>query len=652
MQKIKRLLGDKRIQLGGMSVLILLVLFGVYVLFQNSANNSSQRISDEIQAKLYLAPASGQFNNNSQISVDLMLDTLGQNVTGILAEIQYDNSKLTLNTIEKSGSSFGEDNVTLNPSFAANKVRILADKPEDNPVTGNGKKIATLKFTTKANGPAKLEFVGNNIVEIVSNGVSTNLTIETPSVEYQIGQQSTTITPTISSSITSTITPTISTSVSSTITPTTGATPQNCLPYGDVNGNGTVNQNDAVLVSEYLSGSRTLTIGQFSRADVNRDTQVQQSDYNLIVPLTEGKWSTVFPGNPILCPQLLPFHIGFKQKNTTLNVNNPSPTKNTIMISNPYKLPVSSVSFRGAYNSSAIRVTDVDALEGSFAAGSPDISQNDFNATIKIEPPISAQEFEIATIDVIPYVPGGASSASITFNSATFSVEVKRVGNETIPGSTAVVEGSANYSVIRSNTSTTQTPTSGSQPTGNPFATNTLVPTINASPPPGGASIRITASLPAVGTVFASDNKTVKEPNRQVQIQLVRAGSTTPITASGTLAFNGSAYAGYVIVPSVTAGSYQIKARLNNTLYKVIPGIYTIQDQSSINTSPVALNSGDVNQDNRIDLFDYNIILGCVQKKSSCTQTFRSLSDLDSNGVVEAEDYNIFLTQLDFREGD
>ncbi len=405
-----------------------------------------------------------------------------------------------------------------------------------------------------------------------------------------------------------------------------------------------------MLVSEYLNGSRTLTIGQFSRADVTRNTLVDPTDLAAITQLAAGNWSTVFPGNPILCPQLLPFHIGFLQKNTSLNVNNPNPTKNTIIISNPYKLPVKKVSFRGAYNSSAIRVTGVEALVGEFATNFPDINENSFEATIEFNPPITAQEFEIASIDVIPYVPGGASSASITFSSARFNVEVERAGNETIPGSLAVAEGSANYSVIRSGTS--QSPTN--PPTGNPQATSTLVPTINASPPPGGASIRITAILPAVGTVFASDNKVVKEPNRQVQIQLIQPGpdANTSITASGTLTFNGSAYTGYVIVPSIPSGNHQIKARLNNTLYKFIPGIYNIQDQSSINTSPVTLNSGDINQDNRIDLLDYNIILGCVQKKPSCTTPYRALSDLDSNGIVESDDYNIFLTQLDFREGD
>lgn len=643
MQTIEKALKNKRVLalLGIAGGLILLI--AVFITLQRK-NESAQRISDTSQAKLYFLPNSGtQFSTTEPVNVDVMLDTKGQNVTGTRVEILYNNSKLRLDSIDKTNSAFGPDNVTINQNYAANKAVILADKPEDSPVTGDGKKIATLQFSPIGTGSARLEFAGNNIVEVVVNGQSTNLVIETPSADYTIG---TSTSPSVTSSIS------ISPSITGAVSPSLTSAPQNCLPYGDVDGNGSVNQTDVNLVSAYLNGSGTLTVGQFSRADVTRDTLVNQPDLNAVTQLAQGNWSTVFPGNPILCPQVLPFHIGFKQKSTTLNVNNPNPTKNTIVISNPYKLPVTSVSFRGAYNSSAIRVTGVEALVGDFAAGFPDINQNSFESKIVFNPPVTAQEFEIATIDVIPYVPGQATGASITFSGANFKVEVERVGNETIPGAIAIDEGKANYLVVRSNTTTTQSPTNGGQPTGNPFATSTLIPTINASPPPGGASVRLSATLPAIGTSFTSDNKTPVEPNRQVQIQLTKSDSTTPITATGMLAFNGNEYVGYVVVPSAPTGSYQIKARLNNTLYKVIPGIYALQDTSSVNTTTVALNSGDVNQDNKIDLYDYNIMIGCIQQKPSCSQAFKALTDLDSNRQTNAADYNIFITQLRFREGD
>ncbi len=647
MQNMEKALKNKKILtlLGIAGGLILLIT--VFITLQRK-NESAQRISDASQSRLYFMPVSGtQLSFTQPTNIDVMMDTRGQNVTGARVEIQYDNSKLRLNSVDKTNSVFGSDNVEINQNFAANKAVIVADKSEDNPVTGDAKKIATLQFSPLGTGSARLEFVGNNIVETVVNGQSTNLTIEAPSAEYSIGVTST------SPPVTSTVT-TIP-SITSVLSPSLTSTPQNCLPYGDVDGNGSITQADLNLVTAYMNNGGTLSVGQFSRADVTRDTLVNVGDSNAISLLVQGNWVGVFPGNPLLCPQLLPFHIGFKEKNTTLNVNNPNPTKNTIVISNPYKLPVKSVSFRGAYNSAAIRVTGVDALQGSFAAGFPDISQNDFKATIELEPTITAQEFEIATVDVIPYIPGGANGASITFNSATFNVVVNRVGNETVPGSIAVDAGKANYTVNRGGTSavsTTQSPTNGNQPTGNPFATSTLIPTINASPPPGGASVRISVTLPAIGTNFASDNKTPAEPNRQVQIQLTKSESTTPITATGMLAFNGNEYVGYVVVPSATAGNYQIKARLNNTLYKVIPGIYALQDASSVNTTTVALNSGDVNQDNKIDLYDYNSMIGCIQQKPSCTQILKALTDLNSNRVTNAADYNIFITQLRFREGD
>lgn len=197
--------------------------------------------------------------------------------------------------------------------------------------------------------------------------------------------------------------------------------------------------------------------------------------------------------------------------------------------------------------------------------------------------------------------------------------------------------------------------TTGTKVTRAPTSTS---PTLgNASPPAGGASLKISVKLPGIGTAFTSDNKNPVQPNRIAEAELVGqntgsgSGATTP-KGTGELRFDGSAYTGFVTVPSVVPGYYQVKVRLNNTIYKLLPGVHNLNSTAAVNTQPVTLSSGDFNRDNSLDLYDYNIILACVRDEPLCTETFRALADLNSDGETDPADFNVFLKQLDVRAGD
>lgn len=615
----------KKLLIIGTACLIVIMIAVSFMIFQ-SKSLTSQKISDEsTQTKLYLTPASGQFAINSPIETVVTLDAGSNSVSGFSTTLEYDSSKLSYVTYEKQASLF--DSITVNSSTDGKIILVLEADPTAALPTGNGINVVKIKFNSKSStGGAVFSFADNTVVGSTYTQILTSTGINST---YQIGG-TTSITPNTSTS------PTISPSITAIISPSITTPPENCLPYGDVDGNGSVSNADLNLATAYLNKTGTLTVGQFSRADVNRDTLVNIADTNAITELAQGKWTTVFPGNPLLCPQLLPFHIGFKEKNVTLNIDKTTPTTNNVVISNPYKLPITSVTFRGAYNSSAIRVTGVKALKGSMAFNYPDILQDSFTVEIDFPTPVKEQEFEVAGVEVIPYVPGGVSTASITFSGAHFKVDVQRAGNETIPGATVVEEGKANYTVVR--TGISQAPST--------------IPTINASPPVGGASLKITAGLPGIGTRFASDNKNPVVTGQRAAVQLIGSGNATPINASGNLYFNGNDYTGYVIVPSIAKGNYQVKVKFNTTLYKTIPGLYYLSDTQSVNTTPVRLTNGDFNLDQRLDLLDYNIMLSCTQKKPACNQAMQEYTDLNSDGKVSEADYSIFVRQFDVREGD
>lgn len=74
------------------------------------------------------------------------------------------------------------------------------------------------------------------------------------------------------------------------------------------------------------------------------------------------------------------------------------------------------------------------------------------------------------------------------------------------------------------------------------------------------------------------------------------------------------------------------------------------------NTMPnVTLVVGDTNNDNTLDILDYNMIYGCYSVDSpprNCNATQKFQSDLNDDGNVNQYDYNLFLRELGNRIGE
>ena len=97
------------------------------------------------------------------------------------------------------------------------------------------------------------------------------------------------------------------------------------------------------------------------------------------------------------------------------------------------------------------------------------------------------------------------------------------------------------------------------------------------------------------------------------------------------------------------SGSYLAKVRFDNTLWKTIPGIQNITSGQTYNAPEASLVSGDIIQDNEINLLDYNALLSCFGAQACATKVQADLNDDDK---VEELDLNILYAGFAKRKGD
>ncbi len=99
--------------------------------------------------------------------------------------------------------------------------------------------------------------------------------------------------------------------------------------------------------------------------------------------------------------------------------------------------------------------------------------------------------------------------------------------------------------------------------------------------------------------------------------------------------------------PNFPAGNYYVHVRMNNTLGQYVYGINVVQGLETfvlLNTIQVGptktIRAGDIDNNNQLDILDYNDLMSCYGNKSC---NFHNQSDLNRDGNVDGVDYNIWL---------
>jgi len=214
-----------------------------------------------------------------------------------------------------------------------------------------------------------------------------------------------------------------------------------------------------------------------------------------------------------------------------------------------------------------------------------------------------------------------------------------------VPANTATSTITIYKNVSPTGTVTTVPPT--------PTATSTPVPT--NTPIAASTTLLVSLKMPTIGIDVSTENTGPVRGAREVTYQITSASGTAGAIQKANITFTNGRYVGALPIDStLVTGSYTVKVRLDNTLYKTLGSITLTKGIA--NTAPlVTLISGDLALNNTLDIFDYNILISCYGARSTtifCGNK-KIIADLNDNGSVDSSDYNTLLTSFrDAVDGD
>lgn len=221
-----------------------------------------------------------------------------------------------------------------------------------------------------------------------------------------------------------------------------------------------------------------------------------------------------------------------------------------------------------------------------------------------------------------------------------------------------------------------------SSASGDPAAINILSTTNPASItilPSSKTTVSFTLLLHGIGsagdtvnpTGSSLSNKNPLHPQQNINVFVYNNSNQLVSTGSGVINFDNNTgdYKGQAaLVPGVPTGSYTVKVKSDRYLRRLIRGVPTITSDQD-NPMPVTeLVAGDTNNDNRLDILDYNTLLDCGYgqinplpmtnsnskfAQSACQgHTTPAYADLEDNGIINIYDYNLFVRELHIQNGD
>lgn len=144
-------------------------------------------------------------------------------------------------------------------------------------------------------------------------------------------------------------------------------------------------------------------------------------------------------------------------------------------------------------------------------------------------------------------------------------------------------------------------------------------------------------------------NGSLLHASRNTTLTVLDGNGGFVASGSGSIVYDSTAknFQGNITVHNLAPGSYLVLVKIANFLPKQIPGIISVTGAQTISLPQIALVTGDINNDDQIDILDYNLLISCFGSKStaaSCTN--QQASDINDDGTVDGVDYNLFLREL------
>jgi hypothetical protein len=232
--------------------------------------------------------------------------------------------------------------------------------------------------------------------------------------------------------------------------------------------------------------------------------------------------------------------------------------------------------------------------------------------------------------------------------------------------------------VILPSPTATPTPTLPGQPTATPTPSYTPSPTIpgqptatptqpQVTPTPTGSGIttglRLSVKLHGLGkggdnvNPDSLGNMTPLTLQRPITVQVLNGAGTVIYSKDGKLEYRAitGTFSETMQTPLIS-GPYIVKIKTPKYLQNAFPGIITVTGGQTNDLPVIDLVAGDVNNDNILNISDYNLIRDCYSDLTlaiDCAdETKKQSSDITDDGAVNQFDYNLFIRELSVRSGE
>ncbi|HVF69470.1 MAG TPA: dockerin type I domain-containing protein, partial [Xanthomonadales bacterium] len=154
-------------------------------------------------------------------------------------------------------------------------------------------------------------------------------------------------------------------------------------------------------------------------------------------------------------------------------------------------------------------------------------------------------------------------------------------------------------------------------------------------------------------------NANPQRPQRTVQIEVFNTQNQLVLSKTGQVSLDNALgnFKGIIdLGPTFPTGIYSVKVKSDQFLKSLVPGIQNITTGSTNLLTQTTLVTGDINNDNKMDILDYNTLIDCysdITPARNCSDPAKKTSaDITDDGGVNQFDYNLFLRELTNRAGE
>lgn len=254
-------------------------------------------------------------------------------------------------------------------------------------------------------------------------------------------------------------------------------------------------------------------------------------------------------------------------------------------------------------------------------------------------------------------LPGGTIMYSLTWTSGARGVDSR----------------SASYSSVKCSTvpsptlglpSPTASPTLTPSPSPTPTILPTQTPTNTPSPTPVASATAFSFDILLHGIGNGGDNANssskgnfdIDDEKAKIAIDIYNVQNALVLNKTGELLFSsesGSFKGSVDMGTQLKSGSYTIKIKADKYLRASVPGLVNIKAGQTNKIPSVALIAGDINNDNLLNILDYNALSACYGESPNAQNcAHASAADINRDSIISIVDFNLFLRELSTNAGE